>query len=80
MFRCYQNGHLVGPGVSVERPEEFDDADLRLEAAEKLRTRAARYRRLADLLTDPRVLAVVEACASELEANAAAVEPKERDS
>ena len=35
-----------------------------------LRTRAARYRRLAETLLDPRVVAVVQACAQDLEMQA----------
>jgi hypothetical protein len=42
--------------------------------ASELRARAARYRRLADVLYDPRVVAEVEACARELDAEAAWIE------
>jgi hypothetical protein len=42
--------------------------------ASGLRARAARYRRLADVLYDPRVIAEVHACARELEAEAAWIE------
>ena len=45
----------------------------RVDASE-LRTRAARYRRLADALYDPRVIAEVQACARELDAEAAWIE------
>ena len=42
--------------------------------ASELRARAARYRRLADVLFDPRVVAEVQACACELDAEAAWIE------
>ena len=42
--------------------------------ASELRARAARYRRLADVLYDPHVIAEVRACARELEAEAAWIE------
>jgi hypothetical protein len=42
--------------------------------ASELRARAARYRRLADVLYDPRVIAEVQACARELDAEAAWIE------
>ena len=42
--------------------------------AGELRARAARYRRLADVLYDPHVIAEVQACARELEAEAAWIE------
>lgn len=38
--------------------------------SEHLRARAARYRQLMETLTDPRVIAVVKACALELETKA----------
>ena len=38
-----------------------------------LRARAARYTELAETLSDPRVIAVVEACALDLEAEAASI-------
>ena len=42
--------------------------------ASELRARAARYRRLADVLYDPHVIAEVITCARELEAEAAWIE------
>ena len=39
-----------------------------------LRARAARYRELADALWDPRVIAVVQACARQLDGQAALME------
>jgi hypothetical protein len=42
--------------------------------ASELRARASRYRRLADALYDPHVIAEVQACARELDAEAAWIE------
>jgi hypothetical protein len=42
--------------------------------ASELRAKAARYRRLADILHDPRVVAEVLTCARELDAEAAWIE------
>ena len=42
--------------------------------ASELRARAARYRQLADVLYDRHVIAEVQACASELDAEAAWIE------
>ena len=42
--------------------------------ASELRARAARYRQLADALYDPRVVAEVQACARELDTEAAWIE------
>jgi hypothetical protein len=44
--------------------------DRRSPETDSLRTRAARYRRLAETLVDPRVVAVVQACALDLETEA----------
>ena len=41
---------------------------------EDLRARAARYRHLIETLADPRVIAVVQACALELETKAVLIE------
>jgi len=41
---------------------------------DELRTRAARYRHLAETLIDVRVIAVVRACARELESEAISIE------
>jgi hypothetical protein len=43
----------------------------------ELRMRASRYRLLAESLVDPRVIAVVEACARELELEAISIESAE---
>ena len=42
--------------------------------ADALRARAARYRQLAEVLFDPRVVAEVEACARELDTEADRIE------
>jgi hypothetical protein len=42
----------------------------RTAAPDELRRRATRYRLLADTLVDPRVIAVVEGCARDLETEA----------
>ena len=42
--------------------------------ADELRARAARYRHLADTLCDPHVIAEVQACARELDTEAAWIE------
>ena len=48
--------------------------DCRSEEPDELRTRAARYRILAETLLDPRVIAVAQACARELETEAIAIQ------
>ena len=45
--------------------------------ADYLRARAERYRRLAELLSDPKIIAVVLDCASELEKHADALSEKQ---
>ena len=45
--------------------------------ADELRARAARYRQLADALYDPRVVAEVQACARELDTEAAWIEKQD---
>ncbi len=53
------------------------DADWRHDDARKLRARARRYRRLAELLCDERVIAIVLACASEFDERADALAGKQ---
>ena len=53
------------------RPEVAGPATV---DAGELRARAARYRQLADALYDPRVVAEVQACARELDTEAAWIE------
>ena len=57
----------------ASRPRAEAAGHSRVDASE-LRARAARYRRLADGLYDPRVIAEVQACARELDAEAAWIE------
>jgi len=45
--------------------------------SDEFRTRATRYRNLAETLLDPRVIAVVESCARELEMEAMLIETAE---
>ncbi len=49
------------------------DADRRDDDAHKLRASARRYRRLAELLCDERIIAIVLACASEFDERADAL-------
>jgi hypothetical protein len=56
-----------------------DLPDLKVAGAEKLRAQAARYRLLAETLFDPSVVAVVQECAGELEAEAKALEKTKSD-
>ena len=61
-----------GPAVAARsRPESVGPSRVDVD---ELRARAVRYRRLADDLYDPRVIAEVEACARELDADAARIE------
>lgn len=61
-----------GPAMAARsRPESTGPSRV---DADELRARAVRYRRLADDLYDPRVIAEVQACARELEADAARIE------
>lgn len=57
--------------VARSRPEREGRSSV---DASELRARAARYRQLADVLFDPRVVAEVEACARELDTEAAWLE------
>ena len=59
--------------VIYARPRPENSGHSMVDASE-LRARAARYRRLADVLYDPHVIAEVQACARELEAEAAWIE------
>ena len=56
--------------ASVCYDSSAQSAACDLAEPEELRARAARYRALADTLTDLRVVAVVQACACELEMQA----------
>ena len=59
--------------IYATRPRPENSGHSMVDASE-LRARAARYRRLADVLYDPHVIAEVQACARELEAEAAWIE------
>ena len=59
--------------IYAARPRPENSGHSMVDASE-LRARAARYRRLADVLYDPHVIAEVQACARELEAEAAWIE------
>ena len=52
------------------RPRSSERLDRCSAETDSLRTRAARYRLLAETLVDPRVIAVVQACVLDLEAEA----------
>jgi len=58
----------AGPVSLTSRSSEMFDRCSAV--ADALRARAARYRRLAETLLDPRVVAVVLACAMDLETQA----------
>lgn len=66
MFGDENQAEAVGFGSSAQR------ADYDLTEPDELRARAARYRALAETLTDFRVVRVVQACARELELRAMA--------
>jgi hypothetical protein len=59
--------------IYATRPRPEKTGHSMVDASE-LRARAARYRRLADVLHDPRVIGEVLACARELDAEAAWIE------
>ena len=55
-------------GLAKDRPISGGaNADHYDPQPRRLRARAARYRRLADILCDPEIVAIVLACADELE-------------
>jgi hypothetical protein len=58
-------------------PRRSSEVDRPLADPGELRTRASRYRLLVNALMDPRVIAVVESCARELELEAVSIEPAE---
>jgi hypothetical protein len=62
-FRTYASEVPVNPSPSEMLGRRIAEPDV-------LRTRAARYRLLAETLLDPRVIAVVRACARDLETEA----------
>lgn len=72
------NGHLGNQSASWRALDETRDPperlNFRLSVVRQLRARAARYRLLAEMLADQRVIAEVQACANELDAEAASLE------
>jgi hypothetical protein len=67
--------HLAAFVLSNFNPvSAADTSGCPFEGAEKLRAQAARYRMLAETLFDPNMMAVVQQCARELEAEAKALE------
>jgi hypothetical protein len=68
---AYRNDmSICGRAMLSARSRAEVAGSLPVDASE-LRAKAARYRRLAEVLFDPRVIAEVHACARELEAEAA---------
>jgi hypothetical protein len=59
--------HVGGLSLRSRSSERLDRCSAETDS---LRTRAARYRLLAETLVDPRVVAVVQACALDLETEA----------
>ncbi len=71
---------VVGtPCVAKDLPNA-SNADRHYADARKLRARARRYRRLADLLCDEKIIAIVLACASEFDEHADALISKQNAS
>ena len=67
--------------ASATVPPRFRSAELIDRCSsepDSLRTKAARYRLLAETLADPRVIAVVQACAMDLETEAVLTESVDR--
>ena len=64
---------IVARATPVSRPRPEMSGHSMVDASE-LRARAARYRLLADVLYDPHVIAEVQSCARELDAEAAWIE------
>ena len=64
---------IYGLAMVAARSRPQVTASLATDASE-LRAKAARYRRLAEVLFDPRVIAEVHACARDLDAEASWVE------
>ena len=54
----------------------LSDLDDALAGAAELRARAERYRLLAETLFDPKMIAIAQGCARELETEATAQEPR----
>jgi len=72
----YRNDMTIyGHAMMAARSRPDVAGSLSIKANE-LRAKAARYRRLAEALFDPRVIAEVNACARDLEAEAAWMEKR----
>jgi len=67
-----------GAGIGTCAWDEIHE--LRVSIAADLKARAEHYRRLSDMLFDPRIAAVVRQCATELEREADLIEDTERRS
>jgi hypothetical protein len=67
------------PGAALGPHASGEIHPLRASIATDLKWRAEHYRRLADMLFDERVVALVRACARELEKEASVIEHSERD-
>jgi len=65
-------------GAVTLRPRLSERLDRCSAETDSLRTRAASYRRLAETLVDPRVIAVVQACVLDLETQAILAETTDR--
>ena len=76
LVASYRNDMTIyGHAMIAARSRPEIKGSLTIDANE-LRAKAARYRRLAEVLFDPRVIAEVNACAGDLEAEAAWVEKR----
>ena len=64
-----------GTGIGTCAWDEIHE--LRVSIATDLKARAGHYRRLSDMLFDPRIAAVVRECATELEREAGLIEDTE---
>ena len=70
----YRDDMFTYPRATIAARSRTEIAGASSVDAGEFRARAARYRRLADALYDPRVIAEVQACAGELDAEAALIE------
>jgi len=72
LMASYRQYPSTAAEPSAERPDEIASGSK--VDPKSLRARAARYRHLAPALVDPRVISEVQACAIELDAEAAKLE------
>jgi hypothetical protein len=75
VLASYRDFIQTGPAATGRSRREISGPS-KVDASE-LRARASRYRHLADGLYDPRVIAEVQACARDLEAEAAWIEKRD---